>query len=77
MCEDSASFDLTSSDISLCLSDVDTILKAKKEELELSVGIYSFYCRYCCGIWSYIIDHLPTNIFKHFSNTLICSVFNA
>ena len=39
MCEDSASFDLTSTDISLCISDVDTILKAKKEEIELSSGI--------------------------------------
>ena len=36
MCEDSASFDLTSTDISLCISDVDTILKAKKEEHEQS-----------------------------------------
>jgi regulator of telomere elongation helicase 1 len=36
VCEDSASFDLTSTDISLCISDVDTILKAKKEEIELS-----------------------------------------
>ena len=36
MCEDSASFDLTSTDISLCIRDVDTILKAKKEEHELS-----------------------------------------
>ena len=40
VCEDSASFDLTSTDISLCISDVDTILKAKKEELELSAGMY-------------------------------------
>ena len=36
VCEESASFDLTSTDISLCISDVDTILKAKKEEQELS-----------------------------------------
>lgn len=36
MCEDSASFDLTSTDISLCISDVDTILKAKLKEQEYS-----------------------------------------
>ena len=36
MCEDSASFDLTSTDISLCINDINTILKAKKEEQELS-----------------------------------------
>ena len=36
VCEESASFDLTSTDISLCISDVDIILKAKKEEQELS-----------------------------------------
>jgi regulator of telomere elongation helicase 1 len=36
VCEESASFDLTSTDISLCIGDVDTILKAKKEEQEFS-----------------------------------------
>ena len=46
MCEDSASFDLTSTDISLCISDVDTILKAKKEEMELSTGTYTACTQY-------------------------------
>lgn len=36
MCEESASFDLTSTDVSLCISDVDTILKAKMKEQEYS-----------------------------------------
>ena len=47
VCEDSASFDLTSTDVSLCISDLDIILKAKKEELEFSTGIlYILPCNY-------------------------------
>ena len=41
VCEESASFDLSSTDISLCISDVDTILKAKTEEHTFSAeGTY-------------------------------------
>ena len=41
VCEDSASFDLTSTDIGLCISDVDTILRVKKDEQSFSAdGIY-------------------------------------
>ena len=45
VCEESASFDLSSTDISLCISDVDTILKAKTEEHTLSAeGTYYQEC---------------------------------
>ncbi len=33
MCEDSASFDLTSGDLAQCIADVHHILMVKKEEL--------------------------------------------
>ena len=38
MCEDSASFDFTSTDIAHCMADVDHILLAKKEEMEAEDG---------------------------------------
>lgn len=44
MCEESASFDLTSTDISLCISDVDTILKAKVKEQEYSTEGIDYIC---------------------------------
>lgn len=34
MCEDSASFDLTSGDIAQCIGDVDHALKHKKEDYD-------------------------------------------
>ena len=41
VCEESASFDLTSTDIGLCISDIDTILRAKKDEQSFSTeGTY-------------------------------------
>ncbi len=38
MCEDSASFDLNSTDIAHCISDVDHLLAAKKEEDSFEEG---------------------------------------
>ena len=59
MCEESASFDLTSTDISLCIGDVDTILKAKKEEQEFSTeGAYckmSVCCMSCHTLYTTLI----------------------
>ncbi len=42
MCEDSASFDLTSSDIAQCIGDVDVILKSKYDTYtqETTEGTY-------------------------------------
>ena len=63
MCEESASFDLTSTDISLCIGDVDTILKAKKEEQEFSAeGAYckmSVCCMSCHTLYTtlYVLSH--------------------
>ena len=36
VCEESASFDLTSTDIGLCIGDINSILKVKKDELTYS-----------------------------------------
>lgn len=38
VCEDSASFDLTSTDLAHCVADLDHILQAKKEELDQEDG---------------------------------------
>lgn len=59
MCEDSASFDLTSGDIAQCVGDADHILKLKTEEYSSEEGMKEF--RFITSVVVRIVILQPCN----------------